>query len=139
MSTTHPTRSTAVRSTPGAVSPTGGVPTNGTATATGRGILAIVLTGVALLLAPALLLVPYVGFAPALTAAAGVVIAATGVRRAAQGRGVAVAGLVVSALLFVLLLGSALLWNVVVADPSIRDYSELHEAIAHVRSLVFGS
>lgn len=138
MSTTHLTPSTAGHREQAATSRNSAAPAP-QGSATGGGVLALVLSGVALLTAPVLLLLPFIGFAPALAAAAGIVLAVTGLRRATHGRGVAVTGLVVSALLFVLLLGAATVWNLGVVDPAIRDYTELHEAIDRVRSTVLGA
>ncbi|UAL30428.1 hypothetical protein K8W59_02565 [Nocardioides rotundus] len=92
----------------------------------------------ALLAAPIFLLIPYVGFLPALVAGAGIVVAWTGLRGSTHGAGVAVTGLIVSVVLFALLAGVATMWNVVVADPAIRDYDELHEVIDYIKTLVFG-
>lgn len=107
--------------------------------ATGRGIIALVLAAVALLSAPIFLLIPYIGFLPALVAGAGIVVAWTGLRGSTHGTGVAVTGLIVSVVLFALLAGIATMWNVVVADPAIRDYEELHDVIDYIKTLIFGS
>lgn len=107
--------------------------------ATGSGIFALVLATVAFLSAPIFLLIPYVGFLPALVAGAGIVVALAGLRRSTHGTGLAVTGLVISVVLFALLAGIATLWNVVVVDPAIRDYEELHEVFNHIKNLVFGS
>lgn len=106
--------------------------------ATSSGILSLILAGVAFLSAPIFLLIPYVGFLPAIIAAAGVVIAIVGLRGSTRGTGTAVAGLIVSVVVFALLAGVATMWNLVVADPAIRDYDELHEVIEYIKSLVFG-
>lgn len=107
--------------------------------ATRSGILALVLAAVALLSAPIFLLIPYVGFLPALVAGAGIVVAWAGLRGSTQGTGVAVTGLIVSVVLFALLAGIATMWTVVVAGPAIRDYDELHEVIDYIKTLIFGS
>lgn len=107
--------------------------------ATGSGVLALVLATVALLSAPIVLLIPYVGFLPALVAGAGIVVAWIGLRGCTHGTGVAVTGLIVCVVLFALLAGIATMWNVVVADPAIRDYEELHEVVDHIKSLIVGS
>lgn len=106
--------------------------------ATRSGILALVLCAVAFLSAP-LLLIPYLGFLPAVVAGAGIVVAWSGLRRSTHGTGLAVTGLIISVVLFALLAGIATVWNVVVADPAIRDYEQLHEVIDHVKTLIFGS
>lgn len=106
--------------------------------ATSSGILSLILAGVAFLSAPIFLLIPYAGFLPAIIAAAGVVIAIVGLRGSTRGTGTAVAGLIVSVVVFALLAGVATMWNLVVADPAIRDYDELHEVIEYIKSLVFG-
>ena len=102
------------------------------------GVLAITLAGVAVLSAPVPLFIPYLGFLPACIAAAGAVIAGIGLRGSTRGTGMAAAGLIVSAVVFALLAGVATMWNVVVTDPAIRDYDELHEVIEYVKQLVFG-
>ena len=107
--------------------------------AAGSGVLALVLCLAALVASPPLLLIPYIGVVPALLAAAGVAIAGAGLRRSDHGTRTAVIGLIVSVVVFALLAGIATLWNLVVADPAVRDYDELHEVIDHVRTLVFGS
>lgn len=105
---------------------------------TSRGIIALVLAGVALLSAPVFLLIPYIGFLPALIAGAGALIAGIGLRGSTRGTGAAVAGLIVAVVVFALLAGVATMWNVVVADPAIREYDELHKVIEYVKQLVFG-
>lgn len=105
--------------------------------AASRGIIALVLAGAALLSAPVLLLIPYVGFLPALIAAAGAFVAGLGLRGSSRGTGTAVAGLIVAVVVFALLAGIATMWNLVVADPAIRDYDELHEVIEHIEQLIF--
>lgn len=106
--------------------------------ATSSGVVALILTGIALLSAPAFLLVPYIGFLPALLAAAGVVVAGLGLGRRGSSRGTAttVTGLIVSIVVFALLAGIATMWNLVVADPAIRDYDELHEVIEYIQQLI---
>lgn len=107
--------------------------------AAGSGILALVLCLAAFVVSPPLLLIPYIGFVPALLAAAGIAIAGTGLRRSDHGTRTAVTGLIVSVVVFALLAGIATLWNLVVADPAVRDYDELHEVIDYIKTLVFGS
>ncbi|MDN6304494.1 MAG: hypothetical protein L0J74_01615 [Corynebacterium sp.] len=114
-------------------------PAPGGKSAIGSGIVALLLCVAAFVTAPLLLLIPYIGFVPALLAAAGVVVAALGLRGSTHGTGTAVTGLIVSVAVFALLAGIATLWNVVVADPAIRDYDELHEVIDYIKGLVFGS
>lgn len=133
MSTPNPSSGTPVHVYQNNTSPARGK------SATGRGIVALVLAAVALLAAPIFLLIPYVGFLPALVAGAGIVVAWTGLRGSTHGTGVAVTGLIVSVVLFALLAGIATMWNVVVAGPAIRDYDELHEVIDYIKTLIFGS
>lgn len=107
--------------------------------ATAHGITALALCAIALVITPVLILIPYIGFIPALLAGGGIVAAWIGLRGSTRGTGVAVTGLIVSVVLFALLAGFATMWNVVVADPAIRDYDALHEVIDHIRRLIFGS
>jgi hypothetical protein len=88
---------------------------------------------------PFLLLIPLLGFLPALMAAAGVAVAWAGLRRGGHGTGLALTGLVVSVVVFGLTASVATLWNFLIVDPAVRDYAELHEVIDYIRSLVFGS
>lgn len=106
--------------------------------ATSSGVFALALTGVALLSAPVFLLIPYIGFLPALIAGAGAVVAGLGLRGSSRGTGTAVAGLIVSVVVFALLAGIATMWNLVVAGPAIGDYNELHEVIDYIKQLIFG-
>lgn len=105
---------------------------------TSSGVIALILAGVAILSAPIFLLIPYIGFLPALIAAFGAVVAGLGLRGSTRGTGTAMAGLIVSVVVFSLLAGIATMWNLVIADPAIRDYDELHEVIEYIKSLVFG-
>ena len=41
-----------------------------------------------------------------------------------------------SIVVFALLAGIATMWNLVVADPAIRDYDELHEVIEYIQQLI---
>lgn len=75
---------------------------------------------------------------PAIITAAGAVIAIAGLRGSTRGTGTAVAGLIVSVVVFALLAGIATMWNLVIADPAIRDYDELHEVIEYIKQLIFG-
>lgn len=107
--------------------------------AVGGAVVALALSTAAVLSAPLLLLIPYVGFLPALIAGAGIVVAWASLRGSTHGTGLAVTGLIVSVVLSALLAGLATVWTVVVADPAVRDYEELHEVIDHIKSLIFGS
>ncbi|WP_061711847.1 hypothetical protein [Kocuria palustris] len=106
--------------------------------ATSSGVFALALAGVAILSAPVFLLIPYIGFLPALIAGAGALVAGLGLRGSSRGTGTAVTGLIVSVIVFALLAGIATMWNLVVADPAIRDYDELQEVIEYIKQLVFG-
>lgn len=105
----------------------------------GYGSVSFCLAAASFVTAPFLLLVPVAGFIPAILAAAGAVVAWSGLRRTDRRPGLVVAGLIVSVVLFGLTLSIAMLWNLVVVDPAIRDYTELHEVIDHITHLVFGS
>lgn len=107
--------------------------------ATTSGIIALLLCAGAFLAAPLLLLIPYIGFLPALLAGAGIIVAGLGLRGSNRGTGIAVTGLIISVIVFALLAGVATLWNVMIADPAVRDYEELHEVIDYIKSLIFGS
>lgn len=107
--------------------------------AAGKGVLSLVLAAGAMFSAPLLLLIPYVGFLPAIIAGAGIIVAWSGLRGATHGTGLAVTGIILSVVAFALLAGVATVWNVIVADPAIRDYDELHEVVDYIKSLVFGS
>lgn len=106
--------------------------------ATGKGVIALVLCAAAFISAPLLLLIPYVGFLPALLAGAAVVIAWCALRGAPRGNGTAATGLILGVVLFAFLAGIATVWNLVVADPAIRDYDELHGVIEYIQSLIYG-
>lgn len=107
--------------------------------AAGKGVIALVLCAAAFLSAPLLILIPYVGFLPAMLAGAAIIVAWSGLRGATRGDGTAVTGLIIGVVLFAILAGIATVWNLVVADPAILDYDELHDIIEHIKSLVFGS
>ncbi len=107
--------------------------------ATGKGVVSMVLAAIALFTAPLLLLIPYIGFLPALIAGAGIIVAWAGLRGATHGTGLAVTGIIVCVVVFAILAGVATVWNLVVADPAVRDYEELHEVIDYIKSLIFGS
>ncbi|MDN5746782.1 MAG: hypothetical protein L0H31_16940, partial [Nocardioidaceae bacterium] len=98
-----------------------GVPSK---SATGKGVVSLVLAVTAMFTAPLLLLIPYVGFLPALIAGAGIIVAWAGLRGATHGTGLAVAGLIVSVVVFAVLAGVATVWNVVVADLATRVSSD---------------
>lgn len=72
--------------------------------------------------APFLLLIPVAGFVPAGLAAAGAVLARIGLRRSDRRPGLAVAGLIVSVMLFGL-----------TVVPSVSYYPELQKAISHIK------
>jgi hypothetical protein len=111
----------------------------------GYGVASLGLAVAAFVSAPFLLLfsvvgfVPAVAFVPAVLAAGGVVFAWIGLSRKDRRPGLAVAGLIVSAVLFGLSLGIATLWTQLITDPAFRDWPELRELIDHIRRLLFGS
>lgn len=107
--------------------------------AAGSGVLSLVLAAGGMLSAPLLLLIPYVGFLPALIAGAGIIVAWSGLRGATHGTGIATTGIIASVIVFAILAGIATVWNFVVAGPAVSDYDELHEVIDYVKSLIFGS
>ncbi|MCQ9384307.1 hypothetical protein NQ038_09730 [Brevibacterium sp. 50QC2O2] len=107
--------------------------------ATGSGIISLVLAASGMLTAPLLLLIPYVGFVPALIAGAGIIVAWTGLRGATSGTGLAVTGIIASVIVFATLAGIATVWNLVIAGPAVNDYDELHDVIDYITSLIFGS
>lgn len=107
--------------------------------AAGSGVLSLVLAAGGMLSAPLLLLIPYVGFLPALIAGVGIIVAWSGLRGATHGTGIATTGIIASVIVFAILAGIATVWNFVVAGPAVSDYDELHEVIDYVKSLIFGS
>lgn len=107
--------------------------------AAGSGVLSLVLAAGGMLSAPLLLLIPYVGFLPALIAGAGIIVAWSGLRGATHGTGIATTGIIACVIVFAILAGIATVWNFVVAGPAVSDYDELHEVIDYVKSLIFGS
>lgn len=107
--------------------------------AAGSGIISLVLAAGGMLTAPLLLLIPYVGFVPALIAGAGIVVAWGGLRGATSGTGIAVTGIIASVVAFAFLAGIATVWNLVIAGPAVSDYDELHDVIDYIKSLIFGS
>lgn len=106
--------------------------------ATGGGIIALALSTAALVTAPVFILIPYVGFLPALLAAAAIVAAGVGLRGSDPGIGLAVTGLVVSVVLFALLAGLATVWNLGVAHPAISDYDQFHDALERAQCRIVG-
>ncbi|MDN6793666.1 MAG: hypothetical protein L0L69_01140 [Propionibacterium sp.] len=106
--------------------------------ATTGGLVALGLSGLARVTAPLLLLGPYLGCAPAVLAGVGALVASRALRRAPRRTGLAVTGLVTSVIVFALLAGVATVWNVLVADPAVRDYDELHEVLRYARDVLFG-
>lgn len=104
---------------------------------TSSGVLVIIMSVGALMISP-LLLIPFVGFAPALIAGAGGFIAARSLRHSSERSAVAVSGLVIATLIFALLAGVATFWNLGVAGPAVGDYQELHDVIGHIKHLIFG-
>lgn len=89
--------------------------------------------------APFLLLIPVAGFIPAVLAAAGAVSAWLGLKQSDRRPGLAVAGLLISVMLFGLMLSIAMLWTRLVVAPAVSDHSELQEVIDHIKRLIFGS
>lgn len=103
---------------------------------TGSGVTSLVLSAVAVLITPPLLFFPYIGFLPVLIAAAGIIVAGSGLRRSTHNTGLTVTGLIVSVIVCILLIGVAAVWTVLVADPAVRDYQELQDVIDHIKNLV---
>jgi hypothetical protein len=101
------------------------------------GGVALLLCGLALLSAPLLILIPYIGFIPALGAATAVVIACLALRRGHQRNGTAVSALIVGVALFALLGGVATVWNIIIVNPAISDYDELHSVLDRIKDLLF--
>lgn len=99
----------------------------------GHGIVSLCLAAASFVSAPFLLLIPVAGFIPAVLAAAGFVFAWIGCRGSNRRPGLAVAGLVVSVVLFGLTLNIAMLWTRLVAAPAIRDYPELRAVLGHIK------
>lgn len=97
----------------------------------GYGIVSLCLAAAAFVSTPFLLLIPVAGFIPAVLAAASVVFAWIGLRRSDRGPGLAVAGLIISVVLFGLTLSIAVLWTRLVVVPAVSDYPELQKAIGH--------
>lgn len=96
------------------------------------GIVSLCLAAASFVTAPFLLLIPVAGFIPAILAAAGLVFAWTGLRRSGRRRGLAVAGLIISAVLFSLTLAIAMLWTRLIVVPAVSDYPELQKATDHI-------
>lgn len=106
--------------------------------ATTGGIIALVCAGFALASAPLLMLIPYAGFISAFIAGAGAFIALRSLRENTHRTALATAGLVTSVVVFALLAGIATMWNAFVADPAVRDYPELQEAVRYAIHAIFG-
>jgi len=114
---------------------TGGSPN---ASSQRMGGVALLLCGLAFVSAPLLILVPYIGFLPALVAATAVVIACLALRRGHQRNGMAVSALIVGVALFALLGGVATAWNLMIVNPAISDYDELQSVLDRIPDLLFG-
>lgn len=106
--------------------------------ATGHGTISLALSAATLLTAP-ILLIPILGFLPALLAAAGVLVAWTGLRGSMRGTGITAAGLVVTVIVFAVSAGIATAWHVGVIEPAFRDYEQLHDVIPQVLRRIFGA
>ncbi|MFC0673843.1 hypothetical protein [Brachybacterium hainanense] len=104
----------------------------------GQGAASLVLCALAVISAFPLLAVPVLGFLPALFAGAGILVAATALRGAAHGRGIAVTGLVLSVALFAILTGLATVWHLVVAGPAVT-HPWFEDGLAEVWDRLFGS
>lgn len=102
-------------------------------------IVSLCLTAASFVTAPFLLLIPVAGFIPAVLAAAGAVSAWLGLKQSDRRPGLAVAGLLISVMLFGLMLSIAMLWTRLVVAPAVSDHSELQEVIDHIKRLIFGS
>ncbi|QIN84577.1 LPXTG cell wall anchor domain-containing protein [Rubrobacter tropicus] len=98
----------------------------------GYGIASLGLATGAFVTAPFLLLLPVVGVVPTVLAAGGGLLACIGLSRKDRRPGLAVAGLIVSAVLFGLTLSIAMLWTQLVIYPATRDYPELREVMQEV-------
>lgn len=106
--------------------------------AAGKDAISLVLCGAAALSAPTLLL-PIVGFLPAILAGAGIIVAWAGLRGASHGVGIAVTGLIVSVLLFAVLAGVASFWNFTVVLPSLNHDDWFRGSVEMVWDRLFGS
>ena len=104
--------------------------------ATSGGVIALLCASLALISAP-LLLIPYAGFLPASIAGTGAFIAFRCLHRSSHRTGITTAGLITTVVVFALLAGIATVWTVLIADPAVRDYQELHDVIEYIRDLVF--
>lgn len=105
----------------------------------GYGIVSLCLAAAAFFTAPFLLLIPVAGFVPAVLAAVGIVVAWLGLRRSERTPGLAIAGSIVSVVLFGLTLSIAILWTLLVVAPAVSDYQQLHDVIDRIRAILFGS
>lgn len=94
-----------------------------------HGVTALACAVVAVLISPALLLIPVAGALPALVAGAGAVAGWIGLRCDDTDRILAAIGFVSALVVLVLTAGAALLWTVFVVDPAISQFPELQEAL----------
>lgn len=85
-----------------------------------------------------LLLVPAIGFIPAIAAAIGAIVAWLGIRRSDRGTGIAMAALVICVILFGLTASVATAWTILVVNPAFGDYDQLHEVFDYVKRITFG-
>ena len=122
--------------------PTRHIPTTaqraGQGSTTASGVIALACAGFALASAPLLMLIPYAGFISAFIAGAGAFIAFRSLRSSTERTALATAGLIISVVVFALLAGIATAWNVFVADPAVRDYPDLQEAVRYAIHAIFG-
>lgn len=106
--------------------------------ASGQGVVSLALCVLAGISAFPLLVLPVLGFLPAVFAGAGIIVADAGLRGATHGNGLAVTALILSVVLFAILAGLATLWHVVVAGPTVTDPWFL-EGLEKVWDRLFGS
>lgn len=100
-------------------------------------MVGLVLAVVALVSSP-ILLVPALGFVPAVAAAIGAIVAWLGVRRSNRNTWVAVTALVICVILFGLTASVATAWTFFVVNPAVGDYEQLHEVLEYVKEITFG-
>lgn len=110
---------------------------DGQQSATSGGIVALICAGIALASAPLLMLIPYVGFLPAVIAGGGVLVGWRSLRHSTHRTGIGYTGLITAAVVFVLLAVIETVWNVFIAVPAVRDYQELQDVIAYIKDLIF--
>lgn len=84
------------------------------------------------------LLVPAIGFVPAIAAAVGAIVAWLGIRRNDRGTGIAMVALVICVILFGLTASVATAWTFFVVNPAFGDYDQLHEVFDYVKRITFG-